>query len=289
MCQAKGIPIKDWDDFEEKIVKGTEKVFQKFKKDSSDDYVSSPLYRGQADANGKLETTLERFLGKNIFVELYYLLIQTIRPIIESYTSERWQLPKIKDALEKIKDSTIPMALYEFMTYVRHNQFPSPLLDWTLSPYLAAFFAFSEDRKTNPAIYIYFSDVGYGKNSLFHDTPKICNMGQYIKTHKRHHLQQSKYTFCVSTLTSGYVYASHEEVFSLQEEGTGSHLGDLVMGINEIKDKQDIRKKYILPYSQRNYFLNKLNQMNINSYSLFGNEEGLMHKLAIEKLLLKDI
>jgi hypothetical protein len=39
-------------------------------------------------------------------------------------------------------------------------------------------------------------------------------------------------------------------------------------------------KKYILPSSERTKVLNKLDQMNINAFSLFGNEEGLMDMLA---------
>src|SRR5579871_975887 len=33
---------------------------------------------------------------------------------------------------------------YDYMAYLRHHGFPSPLLDWTRSPYVAAFFAFRD-------------------------------------------------------------------------------------------------------------------------------------------------
>lgn len=45
-------------------------------------------------------------------------------------------------------------------------------------------------------------------------------------------------------------------------------------------------KPVILPYSERSNFLSKLNSMNINAYSLFETEEGLMNKLANEEFLV---
>lgn len=285
MCRANEILIKDWEHFE-KIIAETEADFQKFEEQDDRLHISRQLFRGQADANWELETTLERFLGKNISVEEYCRLLRRIQPIIESCTSNHWQLPEVEDDLKELSErGTILMPSYKFMAYLRHHQFPSSFLDWTRSPYIAVFFAFSEDRKTDAAFYIYFNSSTGSKKfcSYFSQIPPY-EKGKYARTHKRHHLQQSEYTFCIrGSSLSSWKYASHKELFSLQKNGTGSLNGDYWIGRGE----QDILKKYIFPYSQRKYFLNKLNQMNINAYSLFRNEEGLMHKLAIEELLLK--
>lgn len=42
--------------------------------------------------------------------------------------------------------STSCSSSYGFMTRLRHHGFPSPLLDWPQSPYIAAFFAFNKKK-----------------------------------------------------------------------------------------------------------------------------------------------
>ncbi len=261
--------IENWEDFEEKIKKIYSKV-QRLKTKENASKVSTPLFRGQSDAAWELKTTLDR-LESNFSVEKYYRIIRSIKSAVESYTSNRWQLPTIERDLTQLdKYDTISMPSYEFMTHLRHNCFPSPLLDWTRSPYIAAFFAFNEDKKTDPAIYVYIEFTGKGK-TWRSDKAKICSLGPNVTTHKRHHLQQSEYTFCIKGMDKKYSYAPHEEV------------------ISRSSTDQDIIEKYSLPYSERAFFLNKLNQMNINAYSLFENEEGLMNKLANEELLIKNL
>lgn len=95
-------------------------------------------------------------------------------------------------------------------------------------------------------------------------------MGPNITTHRRHHLQQCEYTFCIEGVSSGLYFASHEEAFKSAFP----------------KQEQDLIEKYILPISKKSQFLAQLDLMNINAYSLFETEEGLMNKLANEKFLI---
>jgi len=78
--------VSSWPEFEAKIIEIKEK------------YVTSPTpihYRGQADSNWKLETTLERHSKSLWTVGDYVKLALRCAPEIESFTNRRWDLMDI--------------------------------------------------------------------------------------------------------------------------------------------------------------------------------------------------
>ncbi len=101
------------------------------------------LYRGQTDSRWQLDSTLERFskeMARTWSVKEYIKLLSKCAPQIESFTDQKWGFPNI-DVEWVVKQ---PLPCLEFWVHVRHCGFPSPLLDWTESPYVAAYFAFQE-------------------------------------------------------------------------------------------------------------------------------------------------
>ena len=92
----------------------------------------------------------------NLSFAEYLRKIQMITPAVESFTSVQRKSFTIKEESEVLdKTNSLSENLYSHMTYLRHHGFPSPLLDWTLSPYIAAFFAFNEAHDDKVAFFTY--------------------------------------------------------------------------------------------------------------------------------------
>lgn len=258
--------LTNWDDFEKEIQELF--VFVKKRKEKTELSVSMPLFRGQSDCAWGLNTTLDR-LRPNMSMKEYDLLTKIVKPSIESFTNLQWELPTYQEPKDSFWKS-FPIVQYSYMIYLRHHGFPSPLLDWTRSPYIGVFFSFNDIKSDKDvALFAYIEDLGKGKTSRGIEAT-ISSQGPYVTTHKRHHLQQCEYTICTKEKDKKACYWRHEDVFQQSDY------------------EQDWLIKYTLPSSQRKEFLRKLDLMNINAYSLFGNEENLMHTLSTRELFFNE-
>ncbi len=239
----------------------------------------APIFRGHSNANWKLISTLERVSLDYFSIRKYYLLLLKVYGQMKS--SGMKNLPEfLKDysGLEQVTESHF--LLYpEFLAYVRHFGFPSPLLDWSRSPYVSAFFAFNEcDKDGDIAIYSLLAKQLQSLPSN-PDNPAqamtIDFIGEYLSTHKRHFLQQSNYTVSLTKEYPGKIndFCSHTKCITAFSAETFP---------------QAIIFKFILPASEKLVVLRELDKMNINSYTLFGSDESLLSALFNREALFKD-
>lgn len=235
---------------------------------------SELLFRGHADENWGLQTTLERFAPNITSLNKYMYTAEKIRYQVELHAETTWD-PILKDGeIRQSEKNSIGMYADipspEYLVYLRHHGFPSPLLDWTRSPYIASLFAFSTCGGTGSiAIFVYQEYLGRSK-LYSSDSTFIQNMGPHIKTHKRHTLQQAQYTICLKA--SGARTALPYDIKSHE-----SHSGG---------ERQDTVYKITIPKSEKLKVLIKLEQFNLNLYSILGSEEALMTTLATREFLL---
>jgi hypothetical protein len=282
---VKTVNVTSWEDFLVQLNDVKER-YERYKKSDSG-WISPLLFRGQANHKWCLETSLERYTKQEEMpLEEYYRVISDAKNEIESFTERHWEIPGMQEYIAWLNDNSQSKPAppgYEYMIYLRHHGFPSPLLDWTKSPNIAAYFAFREPLPYAESVSIYaFIECLRSMKSYCSDAPFIKGLGPKVRSHRRHHLQQSEYTICLRNNNARlkddnndkWVYASHEEAFRLSEDWCGG----------EEEYAQDLCWKFNIPATERNRVLKLLNEYNLNAFSLFGTEESLMETLAQRNL-----
>ena len=269
------INLVTWEEFEEKL--------QELRKEHGPRF-SGLLFRGQGNSYWPLKTTLERAPVKSeMSFQDYYETIYRATPTIESYTEKSWDVPDPHE-VGSLTARVEPFAsftaeeyktwgrVFSYMVYLRHHGFPSPFLDWTLSPYIATFFAFRSPIECVKKVSIYaYREMlnAREKPKVFSSAkPTIYNLReQYVRTHPRHFLQQCEYTFCAENNGGEWRFAPHEDVPERDDPNV------------------DVLWKFVIPSTERLKVLKFLNDdCNINAFSLFRSEESLMETMALREL-----
>jgi hypothetical protein len=97
------------------------------RQDKTRTHVSNLLYRGQSNAQWRLSTTLERYIGSRASLEDYYRKIFIAKAQIQTFTKTKWDIPKLdeyREWLNKVDFFYNPeIPAFEYMAYLRHPVF----------------------------------------------------------------------------------------------------------------------------------------------------------------------
>jgi hypothetical protein len=265
------IDLNSWSEFDGAVRQVKEQI-AKMRQDVLQGISVQPmLYRGQSSLSWRLDTTLERAGAKNFLLVDYYKTCLSTRHELEVFTDRAWDLPEYVHKVfidydagdRELWSGKFPGCHY--MAYLRHYGFPSPLLDWSQSPYIAAYFAFRFPLMEGDKAVIYaLSETPKGIKVGGADAPRIQRLGPYVKTDRRHFRQQSEYTLCVQ-FDKIWRFSYHEEVASQNNQD------------------QDILWKITIPANERLAALISLDEHNINEFSLFETEDGLLRTMGMRR------
>lgn len=260
------IRVADWEEFE-----SLAKTFE----DPTRKVWDEVWFRGQANAEWPLHTTLERRSPSMRRVSKYLSLISEIKSQIETFTGATFEMPRGEEIVSLCRGYDLFESgirhLAVYLAHLRHCGFPSPLLDWSHSPFVAAYFALSHARHDgHAAIYAYRERPDSFKIGGS-EWSRIVTFGPNVKTHKRHFRQQSRYTACVKYLDGQWHFEPHDSVFELEN------------GLN-----QDRLSKILIPTKERMKALRYLDKFNLNDFTLFDSEESLLEMLATRVIDMRD-
>jgi len=241
------------------------------------------VFRGQSHSEWPIQSTLERAGKKNIFSKEYYRSIDCLKPEINSLGHHFKRNFIEKEFEHNFSDfrniSFRKFPDIEYLSYLRHHGFPTPLIDVTQSEYIALFFACEDmDEKTDAKVFVFRDDFGSAGVS---GSPQLEKIGHYFESDRRHIAQQSEYLLALKFERVEEHYEWIFVPFSSFLEWDNSGRCD---GWNEGNAESQSFFEIEIAGCAKKEILAELYKMNINHYTLYLDEDSLVRKLKYEFL-----
>lgn len=227
------------------------------------------LYRGEGNAEWPqpLSSTLDRKY-EQMTIGQYFDYITSI-PKYESLKQQVSKLNNIKHVYLFPTLAADTMEIISVMAELRHNGFPSPFVDWTSDPLVAAFFAFEEEHSGSDrvALYAFRGQTGYPSDCI--TEPVAIGIGHFIANPSSRHIRQkSRYTLCVRQ-EHGVTFKDAEFANILEDIDIPGFIllenGETI----DLPNTKNVLRKYTLPISERKFVLGILRDKGIDRKNLF--------------------
>ena len=220
------------------------------------------LFRGQADATWQLRPSLSRYISG--LAPLAALQIE--EDITELFRSQ---------AHLHLSSTTITATtdLASWWTLMQHYGAPTRLLDWTASPFVAAYFAVVQEPDKPGAIWtVHPQSVKARMRDLYGDLGKEPKTpSEVVSTFIR--ADGPPIMYFMRRITETDRMAVQQVGFSVSGNILADH-GELIA--NCLQDDGKLRfRKFIIPSVQKLDILRRLRKMNITARALFPGIDGL--------------
>lgn len=215
------------------------------KQNSADSY--QYLFRGQENSNWILETSFHRISkSSNLNLEVY--LNNIIPEVHNQMVSKGFEAYNLNDI----------QSFNSFLAKLQHHSFPTPLLDWTYSPYIAAYFGI---KSTQEYISDYFSIYVFDYIKWIHNNYQPTNLlikEPFVSTFKPYYFNNPRLISQNSILTITNLADIENYLISMGRGQNQQYLYKINISKSEIsKIKED------------------LDYIGINDYTLFPNLEDI--------------
>lgn len=212
------------------------------------------FYRGQRDPKWKLQTSFHRESPKFNYSLSDYL--NYIVPEVHYYVcANRNEIIRQDD----------PIEFAGFLALLQHHGFPTPLLDWSLSPYIAAYFAFREIDVQKPGtdyVRIYIFDASEWVNTF----EQIYDLRETTKPY-------------VTVIRP--VAKNNERLIVQRGAYTVTNVSDMQNHLTSLGEKMNKMFLYVvdIDVSEKPKVMKDLNLMGINEMTLFPGMDGICKAL----------
>jgi hypothetical protein len=209
------------------------------------------IFRGQEDNSWRLRSSFHR-TGR---ADLDRYLVEDIQDLQRTFSALTQPIFDLSDALHYAA----------FINLAQHHGYPTPMLDWTWSPYVAAFFAFRNARASKGSgskVRIYQFDLRewnklYRASKIAPERPNVTG---------------------INALAFGNARAIPQQSLSLT-----SNVDDIEAHIALVEGEQG--KRYLevfdLPASDRNIIMKELALMGVTAGALFPGLDGACESLRV--------
>lgn len=228
------------------------------------------LFRGQIDHEWKIRSSLERHGIEIIECEEYYRKIDSYKPFINPLIENRYERKLTRSGypfeFTEYEKGSWELPEMEYLAYLRNHGFPTPLIDLSQSCFVALFFACEDfnHRNKDGKVFLYSPpQTRFTGNEI----PELRLIGRYVEGGKRHFAQQSQYVIPI-VYDSVWKFITFSKVIDSE---SNEHV------LEEIKISKNVKAK----------LMKELNEMNINRYTMYLNEDALIKSLADEWALEK--
>ena len=212
------------------------------------------IFRGQQNSEWDLETSFtrenrKRYPNKYTFEQYLMLVLYLNHKYISSITKEDLN----------VKDN---FAILNYLSFLQQHGFPTPLLDWTESPYIAAYFAFKDMLPV-------MDDVTHVRIFAFDNTAWHSPLGGYEMIYE---MPPTKQHLTVFSPSSKY----NPRLIHQQGIHTISNVDNINEYIIQCEKKSD--KKFLYTYDisikERPHIMKELHLMGISEMILFPGVDG---------------